>query len=157
MNKTWKAVLGIILIFLFGCFSGAVSTSIFVHHKMVAFLHRPGVVMTAEMEKRLTTNLALDDNQKQQVHGYFLENFQQRKELQKQIQPQMQMLNRQTFQQVTAILHPEQVERFHQNVEQFRKRAKAFASAQDAENPSSHLVHPSGPATNPGAGQPPAQ
>ena len=151
MNKTWKAVLGVILIYLFGCFSGAVSTSIVFHHKMAAFLQHPGVVMTEAREKRLTGNLGLDANQKQQVHEHFLENLQRRKELQMEIKPQVQMLNRQTLQQVVAILHPDQTERFQQNLERFRKRLAANASNQDAENPSAPQVQPASPTTRSGA------
>jgi hypothetical protein len=156
MNKTWKAVLGVILIYIFGCFSGAVSTSIFFHHRMLDFLQQPGVALSAALEKRLTGNLGLNANQQKQVDGYFLENLQHRKELQKEIQPRVQTLNRQTIQQVTAILHPDQTERFHQNFEKFRKRMRANASNHDTENPSAPLVQPSGPVTNSGAGNPPA-
>jgi hypothetical protein len=155
MNKTWKAVLGVILIYIFGCFSGVVSTSIFFHHRMLVFLQHPAVALSAALEKRLTGNLGLDANQKQQVHDYFLENLQQRKQLQKQIQPQVQMLNQQTVQQVTAILHPDQAELFHQNVEQFRKRMAANAVNPNTENPSASQVQPAAPATNSGAGNPP--
>ena len=157
MNKTWKAVLGIVLIFIFGCVSGAISTSIVFHHKMAAFLQHPGMAMTEAREKRLTGNLGLDANQKQQVHEYFLQNLEQQKELQKEIQPQVQALNRQTRQQIAAILRPDQKDLFHKNVERFGKRARAMASGQETENPSSTPVQPAAPATNSGAGQPPAQ
>jgi hypothetical protein len=156
MSKTWKAVLGVILIYIFGCFSGAVSTSIFFHHKMLEFLKHPGVAELAVLEKQLTGNLGLDDDQKKQVHACFLENLEQRKELQKQIQPQVQALNRQTRQEITAILHPGQVELFNQNIEKFRKRWAPTAFNQNAENPSAPQVQPTSPATNSGTGQPPA-
>ena len=157
MNKTWKAVLGVILIYLFGCFSGAVSTSIFFHHKMLNFWQNPAVAGLAAQEKRLTGNLGLDANQKQQVHGCFAEYLQQRKELQKQIQPQVQMLNRQTFHEITAILNPDQAKRFHQNIENFRKHFGAKTLDPNAGNPSPPNAQPAAPATNSGAGQPPAQ
>ena len=156
MSKTWKAILGVILIYLFGCFSGAVSTSIFFHHKMLQFLKHPGVVELAVLERQLTGNLGLDENQKKQVHACFQENLEQRKELQKQIQPQVQTLNRQTRQEITAILHPGQVELFNQNIEKFRKRWAPTAFNQNAENPASTPVQPNAPATNSGAGNPPA-
>jgi hypothetical protein len=155
MNKTWKAVLGVILIFIFGCFSGAVSTSIYFHHRMLVLLQHPAVALSAALEKRLTGNLDLDANQKQQVHGCFLENLQQRKELQKEIQPRVQMLNQQTLQQVAAILHPDQLELFHQNIEKSRKHAGANTSNQDTGNPSSPVIQPTAPATHSGAGNPP--
>jgi len=155
MNKTWKAVLGVILIYFFGCFSGAVSTSIFFHHKMLGFLQHPAVAMSAMLEQRLTGNLGLDANQKQQVHEYFLENLQKQKELRKEIQPRVQFLNRQTVQQVTAILRPDQSELFHQNIEKFRKRMEAAAPNQNAENSTSPKVLPAAPATNSGTDNPP--
>jgi hypothetical protein len=155
MNKTWKAVLGVILIYTFGCFSGAVSTSIFFHHRMLNILQHPAVAMTAILEKRLTGNLGLDANQKQQVHGYFQDYLAHRKELQKQIQPQVEALNRQTRQQIAAILRPDQAELFQQNIEKARKRWGASVSNQNTESPPAPQVQPSGPATNSGAGNPP--
>jgi len=155
MKSHWKAVLGVILIYIFGCFTGGVSTSIFFHHKMLDFLKHPAVAMLAVQEKRLTGNLGLDDNQKRQVHEYFLENLQQRREVQKQIQPQIQMVNRQTMQQITAILRPDQAQLFHQNVEKFVKRLKASPSYQETKNPPPFDAQFAAPATNSGAGSPP--
>ena len=155
MSKTWKAVLGVILIYVFGCFSGAVSTSIFFHHRMLAVLQHPAVAVSEALEKRLTGNLGLDANQKEQVHAYFLENLQHRQALQKEIQPRVQTLNRLTVQQVTAILRPDQAELFHQNVEKLRKRLGANASNLDTENSSAPQVQPAAPATTSGATNPP--
>ncbi len=148
MNKTWKAVLGVILIYIFGCFSGMVSTSIFFHHRMLIFLQHPAVALSAALEKRLTGNLGLDADQKEKVHACFEENLQQRKELQKQIQPQVQALNHQTIQEVTAILHPDQTELFQQNIEKVRKHFGAMAGKQEADTPSASNVQPGAPTTN---------
>ena len=152
MSKTWKAVLGVFVIYLFGCFSGVVSTSIFFHHKMLIFLKHPGTVLLATMEKRMTGNLSLDANQKQQVHDYFLQNLQQRKELQKQIQPQVQELNRQMIKEINTVLHPDQQERFRENVAQFKHRF-----VDNPLNPNAANQQPSSPATNSSAGQQPDQ
>ena len=156
MKSHWKAVLGVILIYIFGCFSGGVSTSIFFHHKMLDFLKHPAVAMLAVQEKRLTGNLGLDDNQKRQVHEYFLENLQQRREVQKQIQPQIQMVNRQTMQQVTAILRPDQAQLFHQNIEKFNKRLAASVFNQNTKDPPPFDAQPVAPTTNSGTANPPA-
>jgi DNA primase len=155
MTRYWKAILGVILIYIFGCLSGAVSTSIFFHHRMLVFLRHPAPALSAALEKRLTGNLGLDANQKQQVHGYFLDNLQQRKELQKQIQPQIQALNEKTVQEVAAILHPDQTKLFNENVEKFRKRLAANAVNPNTENPSAPQIQPAAPATHSGAGSPP--
>jgi hypothetical protein len=155
MTSHWKAVLGVILIYIFGCASGVVSTSIFFHQRMLNFLQHPGVVEAAMVEKRLTGNLGLDANQKQQVHDYFLANLQERRELQKQIQPQVLESYRQTVKQITAILHPDQAELFHQNIEKFRKRWGTAALNPSAGNPSAPNAQPTPPTTNSGAASPP--
>ncbi len=134
MNTRWKAVVGVILIYLFGCLSGAFLTGIIVHHKMQEFLRHPAVAVSTALEKRLTGNLDLDVNQKQQIRQYFVENLEKRKEIQQQNQPQIQMLNRQTFMEINGILHPDQTERFRQNIAELRKRFGTAGLNPDAEN-----------------------
>ena|ERR1700683_2563788 len=156
MTSNWKAILGVILIYIFGCFSGVICTSIFLHHKIIEFLQHPAVVLSAALEKRLTGNLGLDANQKEQVHEYFLDNLQHRKELQKQIQPQVQALNQQTIQRIAAILRPDQTELFQQNVDKFRAHLGANAFSPTTGNLFSPQIQPDTPATNSGAATPPA-
>lgn len=134
MTSHWKAVLGVILIFVLGFTAGAVCASIYAHRKLTAFLQHPGAVAEAALEKRLTRHLDLDENQKQQIHAYFMENLQQRKDLNKQIQPQTRMVNQQTFQAIIATLHPDQQERFRQNIEEFRNRFGKVAASSDLES-----------------------
>ena len=148
MKSNWKAIVGVLLIYIFGCFSGAISISIFFHHKMAAFLQHPGVVLSAALEKRLTGNLGLDATQKEHVHDYFLENLQHRKELQHQIQPQVQTLNSQTVKQIAAILRPEQVDLFHQNIERFRQHLGANSFNPTTEELSAPQIQTNAPATN---------
>jgi LPS O-antigen subunit length determinant protein (WzzB/FepE family) len=134
MRTHWKAILGVVLIFILGFASGTVGSSIFFHRKLAAFLQHPGAVAEAALEKRLTRHLDLDENQKKQIHAYFLENLQQHKELNKQIQPQMRLANQQTFQEINATLRPDQQERFRQNIEEFRNRFAKVAATGDLEN-----------------------
>lgn len=109
-----------------------------------------------KLEKRLTGNLNLDANQKQQVHHYFLANLEQQKELRKEIQPQVLEAYRQTVKQITTVLRPDQAALFHQNIEMFRKRWATTTSNQKAENPSAPNAQPATAATNSSVGQPPA-
>ena len=133
MTSHWKAILGVILIFVLGFVSGTVCTSIVAHRKLVAFLKHPGAVAEAALEKKLTHNLALDKDQKREVHDYFLENLQSRRELSKQIEPQERVANLETFQKINAILHPDQQQTFRQNIEEFKNRFKT-ATNTDGEN-----------------------
>lgn len=125
MSASWKAIVGIILIFIFGVLSGILGTSIFVHHKMRTMLYRPALILMKTVEKRLTGNLALDANQKQQIDGYFMENLNNREELQAQIQPQVHLLNLKMLQEISATLRAPQLERFRQNLDELRKRMAA--------------------------------
>jgi nucleoid-associated protein YejK len=134
MTNHWKAVVGVILIFILGFASGMVCYSIIVHRKLTAMLQQPGALAEAALEKRLTRHLDLDESQKRQIHDYFMENLQQRKELNKQIQPQMRMVNQQTFQEIAASLRPDQQEQFRKNIEEFRNRFSKVATKSELEN-----------------------
>jgi len=148
MTSKWKAVLGVILIFVLGFASGIVCSSIVVHRKLNAYLKQPGAVAAAALEKQLTQNLNLDPNQQQEIHGYFMENLQRRRELNLQIRPQAQMLNQQTFQRIATTLRPDQRELFRQNIEKFRNRLSKAAANADWDN------LPPAPGAGPGAPSP---
>ena len=151
MNSHWKAILGVILIFILGFASGVVCSSIFVHRKMAAFLQHPGVLAQAALEKKLTHNLVLDENQKRQIHSFFQENLESRRELNKQIQPSVRAVNLETFQKIRLVLRPDQQELFRQNLEEFRKRFKVAANA-DLEN----IPEPGNSSPHPGSNTPSA-
>jgi len=154
MTSAWKAVLGVILIFILGFLSGIVGTSIFVHRKVAAFLNHPAVVLMDAMEQRLTKGLDLDAKQKEQLHDYFMDNLQQHKQLQAQIQPQVQLLNEETVRQITAALRPDQQQRFDKNLDDLQNRFWKYASSPDESNPPGPAAQPIA-ATNSGTGAPP--
>lgn len=142
MTNHWKAVFGVILVFIFGCLFGALGTSVFFYHRTTEFLQRGPEGVAELLERRMTHNLALDANQRQQIHAYFMENVGQRKQLQFQIQPQIQMLNRQTLQQINAVLRPDQRELFRENLTQFRQR---FGKSPFNPNAGNQSAAPLGP------------
>ncbi|MCE0499524.1 MAG: hypothetical protein LV481_16415 [Methylacidiphilales bacterium] len=156
MSTQWKAVLGVILIFVLGFASGVVSSSIFAQRKMAAFLQRPGVAMMNAMEQRLTRNLDLDENQKQLIHHYFMENLRQHKQLQTLIQPQVQELNHATIQQIRAALRPDQLTRLDLNLNELHNRFTEFVSNQDVGNPPQPVPQPNAASTNSAPASPPA-
>ena len=141
MNKTWKAVLGVILIFVFGCLCGAIVASIAIHHRTLAVLQGGPAALTKVLERRFTHNLGLNDSQKQTVHDAILKNLMARREAQKQLQPQIRQFNQATLAEVDAVLNPDQQKLFLQNVQEFRKERfgknanNAEADAQPAAAP----------------------
>lgn len=155
MTTHWKAILGIMLVFIFGCFFGALATSAFFYHRTTQLLQRGPEGVADILERRMTRNLGLDANQRQQIHACFMNNVTQRRALQVQIQPQIQMLNRETLQQINAVLRPDQQEQLRQNLIQFRQRFGKSPFNPAAGNNS--VSPPVPPLTNPNENNPPSR
>jgi hypothetical protein len=153
MTSHWKAILGIILVFIFGCLFGALATSAFFYHRTAEFLQRGPEGMADLLERRMTRNLGLNEDQQRQIHACFMNNADARRELQVQIQPQIQTLNREMLQQINAILRPDQQERFHENLVRFRQRFGKSPFNPNAEN--NPVSPPAPPPTNSGGTNPP--
>jgi len=153
MSKTWKAVLGVMLIFIFGWVSGAISASLVIRHRALAEL-KGGPAASLQIgvqkfEQRMTRNLNLDTTQQQQVHEAFKKYLKLRLDLQKVVQPQVRMMNQETFAEINTLLKPEQQTTFKENIAEFRNRLGKNPSNQTAEN------QPATP-TPDAVGQPPA-
>ncbi len=148
MTSHWKAILGVMAVFILGGICGALSLSLFLGHRAAEVAkHGPEAVVDM-LERRLTRHVELDARQKQQIHDLFLQNLQQRKQLQQQIQPQVRQLNWQTFQQINQLLRPDQREAFHQNLDAFRKHLGKFALDPTSENAPQQAVGSNGSSTN---------
>ena len=122
MTSQWKAVCGVVLVFIFGCLSGWFGASVVHYRETTQFLQGGPEAVAKLLETRMTRNLNLDEDQRQKIHQYFMDNLMQRRKLQMQIQPQIQLVNRDTFQEINAILRPDQQKIFRQNITLFRQR-----------------------------------
>jgi hypothetical protein len=122
MNPTWKAAIGVILVFILGWFGGALTTLIIAHHRMLVVIQHDPESMARMLDRQTIHNLGLDEDRKRQLHALFVENIRQRLELQKQIQPQVKALNRQSLQEINALLTPDQQEHFHENLLVLKQR-----------------------------------
>jgi hypothetical protein len=121
MSTTWKAALGVILVFILGWVGGVVTTLVIAKHKALLLQRNPEAIAIV-LERQTTRGLGLNDDQKTRLHALFVENVQQRMELQKQVQPQVRAVNRQTLQAIDAILTPDEQQRFHDNLVLFKDR-----------------------------------
>jgi len=156
MSPTWKAAIGIILVFILGWFGGVVMTMVIARHKALALAQRDPEAVTIVLERQTTRNLDLNADQKAHLHALILENIKQRLELQKQIQPQVKAVNRQTLQEIDAVLTPDQQQRFRENLTLFKSRfgRNPFYGGTDdksptpAEQPSFPPVNPESASTN---------
>jgi hypothetical protein len=120
MSSTWKAALGVIVIFILGWFGGALTTLIIAHHKIIALAQGNSQALTTLLERQTTRGLKLDEGQRAKLHDLLLQNVRERKELQKQIQPQVWTDNRQTMDAINAVLTPEQRQKFQDNLLLFK-------------------------------------
>jgi hypothetical protein len=122
MNSTWKAAIGVILVFILGWFGGVLTTLLIARHKAMDIIQRDPEAIAIVLERQTTGNLGLTPDQKSHLHTLFVENLEQRMELQKQVQPQVKAVNRQTMQEIDALLTPDQQERFRENLVLFKDR-----------------------------------
>jgi hypothetical protein len=155
MSPTWKAALGVILIFILGWFGGALTTLIIEHHRMLVVIQHDPEPLAKMLERQTTRNLGLSEDQTKQLHALFVENLRERLDLQKQIQPQVKAVNGQTLQQIDALLSPDQQKRFHDNLVRFKQRfgrnpfnVGAEDKAVPGTSPQSQAPLTNAPATN---------
>ena len=157
MNPTWKAAIGVILVFILGWFGGALTTLVIAHHRMIALVQtRNPEALATLLERQTTRGLGLDDSQKKQVHALLVENLKERMQLQKQIQPQVKAVNGQTMQQIDAVLTSDQQQKFQDNLLLFKARFGRNPLNTGGEDPSAASASISaGPANNAAAGNAP--
>jgi hypothetical protein len=146
MNKTWKAILGVILIFILGWLTGALCGSLYVRHRVLDIVQRGPEAVAGILEQRMTRNLDLDATQKDQIHGFILANLQQRKLLQAQVQPQVQVANRETLKEINSVLRPDQQQKLHENLVEFRQRFGKSPFNPNADVPTDGTATPANPA-----------
>jgi hypothetical protein len=142
------------LVFIFGCISGWIGASVVDYRQTTQFLQGGQEAVAKLLEMRMTRNLNLDENQKRQIHQYFMDNLAQRKQLQMQIQPEIQLVNRETFQEINAILRPDQQKIFRQNVTLFRQRTGKSPFNPNPGIQPSPTATPNGVGTNTGTANP---
>jgi hypothetical protein len=122
MLRDWKSTLAVMLVFALGVAAGLFLGFIIMHQHVAAALHRDSPAYEQLLERRLSRGLQLDDNQRQRLHEALMTNIDARKQLQVQLQPQVQALNQETRREIRSILTPAQLAIFHQNMEDFRRR-----------------------------------
>ncbi|HEX4141078.1 MAG TPA: hypothetical protein VHY09_12065 [Candidatus Methylacidiphilales bacterium] len=158
MSPTWKAALGVILIFILGWFGGALTTLIIAHRKMMVLATGNTQAITLLLERQTTRGLKLDADQKARLHDLLLENVRQRKELQKQVQPQVWTINHRTLQAINTVLTAGQQQKFQDNLLLFKAHfGRNPLNTGPDEGATSPAQETLGASTNAAAGTPPAQ
>jgi hypothetical protein len=115
--KTWKAVVGIIAVFVLGMLAGGLLCRGVMRHR----IQHPGEVVV----RRLNWRLHLDATQREQLRGIVADARKQIDDVRRQVRPQIETILSQSEDQVRAILRPDQVEIFNKIVAERKARREA--------------------------------
>jgi hypothetical protein len=118
--KSWKAIVGVIAIFILGGLAGSFTTIAIVRHRLV---HGHGSQMMADLTvRRLSWELRLDRDQRAQLRVIVSEGQQEMKPVRRQIQPQIEDILTRSEAKVRALLRPGQQEKFDKLVAERKAR-----------------------------------
>ena len=105
--KNWKAIVGVIAVFVLGGLAGSFTTIAVVRHRLVD--GHGSQMMANFIVRRLSWELQLDHDQREQLRGIVHEGQTQLRAVRKQIQPQIEEALGQSEAKVRAILRPADV------------------------------------------------
>jgi len=118
--KNWKAIVGVIAVFLLGGLAGSFTTVAIVRHRLV---HGHGPQMVANLiVRRLSWELRLDHDQRAQLRVIVGEGQQEMKKVRQQIQPQVEEILTNSEAKVRLILRPAQQEKFDKLIAERKAR-----------------------------------
>jgi hypothetical protein len=133
--RTFKRILGVLLIFVFGVIVGAVVTSAGATQKLrETLLGGPEAVMDVVV-KRLDRELKLDDEQKRKLQGIVDDARIQLRQSHAKIQPEVEQTLRDAEDRTRAILYPAQVKKFDEMVRKSGEKWKTMEPPGPAATP----------------------
>jgi len=109
--KNWKSLLLLVLVFFAGLAVGVVGTRIVVRRVVQGAIAHPERVQTY-MERNLTRRLRLDNDQQVKLHDILTDTRGQLTSLRKEFQPQAAEVLTDADKKISALLTPEQQERY---------------------------------------------
>ncbi|HEY3901622.1 MAG TPA: hypothetical protein VGM54_23625 [Chthoniobacter sp.] len=122
--RTFRRILGVLLIFLFGVFVGAVVTGAGITQKIRELvLGGPEAVINVVV-KRLDRELKLDDEQKRKLQVIVDDARIRLRQSHAKVQPEVEQTLRDAEDRTRAILYPNQVKKFDELVAKSRERWK---------------------------------
>jgi hypothetical protein len=147
--RTLKRILGVLLIFFFGCFVGAAVTGAGAMQKLrETLLGGPEAVMDVVV-KRLDHELKLDDEQKRKLLSIVDDARIKLRQSRLKIQPEVEGTLQEAEQRTRAILYPSQVKKFDDLIARSRAKWKAAEAPITPPAPTTATPAPATPAPPP--------
>ena len=110
--KGWKAVAGVVLVFLLGVAAGGVGVYGFHRHRMDRFFRGEPGACSGFLIHRLSRELDLDASQKTRVEAIVRRSEEEMRALRQQFRPQFEEILAKGRQEIRAELRPDQQQRF---------------------------------------------
>jgi Spy/CpxP family protein refolding chaperone len=110
--KNAKAIAGVVLVFVLGAVCGGVGTYLVQRSKMDHFISGGPAAREELLIKRLSDRLALDDRQLEQIRPIVHETHEAIRRVRQQSRPQVEALINDSQRRISALLRPDQQEKF---------------------------------------------
>ena len=120
--KTWKAILGVVLVFLLGAVAGGLVVGARAAKRLHRVLHGGTAFTAQEIVRPLAWHLGLDASQREQVLKIVEVSQAKIVDARKQCQPQIHAAVDESIAETRAVLRPDQAEKFDKMVAE--RRAK---------------------------------
>jgi len=117
--KNWKAIVGVLLVFVLGAAAGAFGTLGVIRYR---WMHRGPQAMADLIVRRLSWELRLDAAQRDQLRAIVNDSQQEMRSVRKQFQPQIEEILGRADAKVRAILRPGQQEKFDRLVAERKEK-----------------------------------
>lgn len=114
--KNWKAIVGVIAVFLLGMVAGGLITAKVFQYRIYGVLKSGSPAAANVVVRRLSWQLRLDAAQREQVRQIVTEAQQEMKAVRKQVHPQVEEILDRADGKVRAVLRPEQQEKYEKLV-----------------------------------------
>ena len=125
--KKWKAVTGVILIFILGAVAGGIADRMLCWHRVESIISGGPKARMELMVHKLSCELKLNAEQKAKLEAIAKETRMQVREVKKQIKPQVDAIIAVQADKVRAMLTPEQKEKFEKFLAQKKAREQEDA------------------------------
>jgi len=118
----WKAIVSVVLIFLFGGMAGALVMHRVDQHKIESIVKGESGMTREFIVTRLNRKLNLDAAQLEQLHTIVWETHAQMRSVRNEYRPQIEEILKRSQDKVRAILRPDQLETFNRIIAERKKR-----------------------------------
>jgi hypothetical protein len=124
--KNWKAILGVLLVFLLGCAAGGLGTAIVIHKRVQRVVLGGPKVIDEMILKRLTHQLSLNTDQQEKIKSALEEARMQIRDVRRVTQPQVVKVFADSRDKIRTVLTPDQQKKFDEIVEKNKGRLQAM-------------------------------